>query len=296
MAHNVPPVICDAPTELAEERGGSGEPQPAPVPAKRGRGRPPKNKVAPPKTSPDPDQPKRGRGRPRKVPEAPKVDSDAPKRGRGRPRKKPLEPARVDGDTPKRGRGRPRKNPLPEPPSSEAPPVEKQLPVESQESSSPARPLPDPAAPTRPPGSAEGAAVKRKRGRPRKIPAESNQPPTPAAKRKRGRPRKRPLDAPSNDSADPPIKKRRGRPPKEKPASGSIAAGGNKAADSSQSEDGSREFHLHVSFEDSSSDQELAGTNIATLVARNGVLEDKQADNHESSDTSYSTPEPPPHP
>lgn len=280
----------------------------------------------PPKaTAVEPDKPKRGRGRPRKkqdTPPKPAKDPNAPKRGRGRPRKNPeatnnkpipnpdkTKPA--DGKDAKKPVGRPRK----------APPV-----VDVSTS--------DTEDPSFDPGEEEAiempAAIKKKRGRPKKVTmadttttnkvakeTTDNQNESPPPKRKRGRPpKKTTTNNQDDDSEQPPAKQAkletkvnqaeptkrpRGRPRKKDKIETLIPESEPATVEST---DPTPEFHL-VSFEDSSSDGEV-GENIASLVSRNGVLQDKdqqqdedqqntveqQDKGGESSDSSYNTPEP----
>lgn len=246
--------------------------------AKRGRGRPRKNPDAPPKPAKDPDAPKRGRGRPRKnppsdpaeakgKPKAAAAASDGVKRGRGRPKKNPL---------PEAGRGRPRKNPLPEAKTSdlEEPsfnPGNDQASAKEKEGG----------------GGGDEPVVKRKRGRPKKATQDNEGPSTTKE------PNTQPPET-TEGQTEPPAKRRRGRPKKTeqkpKPKSPEPPEQPETPAKSESSD-----FHLEVpvSFEESSSDGEV-GENIASLVSRNGILQDQQQDQQaaESSDSSYTTPDP----
>ena len=364
-ASGKPMAAPTAPPPAPPSQGGEKAPKPAeePIKPKRGRGRPRKNPDAPPKPPRDPNAPKRPRGRPRKHPLPPEPDPPAaipaavpiePNRPVGRPRKHPLPPepdppAAIPAAVPiepKRPVGRPRKHPLP--PASE---VQSQAPVVKRKRGRPRKtPLVEPAAPvqtvqerddqnkpatgnpppTEPSGDTSAAApVKKRRGRPRKVPVETTtaakegpkettdgqmEPP----KKKRGRPKKNPLpdsNGPSpakqskvqtKDGEGEPTKKKRGRPRKVQKAPPPEAtppqpAGGGRGE--KQETDPAPEFHL-VTFEDSSSDGEV-GENIASLVSRNGVLQDKEpgqpvvaTEQHdkeqgaESSDSSYMTPDP----
>ena len=119
---------------------------------------------------------------------------------------------------------------------------------------------------------------KRKRGRPKKIAQDEGPPPA-------KQPTIQPLEATEDQTVpsdhqigQPRIGEKEKAPEPETPA--------NDSSD----------FHLEVpvSFEESSSDGEV-GENIASLVSRNGVLQDKEQDwelQAESSDSSYTTPDP----
>ena len=334
-ASGKPMAAPTAPPPAPPSQGGEKAPKPAeePIKPKRGRGRPRKNPDAPPKPLRDPNAPKRPRGRPRKHPLPPEPDPPAaipaavpiePKRPVGRPRKHPLPPAsEVQSQAPvvKRKRGRPRKTPLVE----SAAPV--QTVQERDDQNKPATGNPPPTEPSS--DTCAAAPVKKRRGRPRKVPVETTtdakegpkettdgqtEPP----KRKRGRPKKNPLpdsNGPSpakqskmqtKDGEGETTKRKRGRPRKVQKAPPPEAtppqpAGGGRGE--KQETDPAPEFHL-VTFEDSSSDGEV-GENIASLVSRNGVLQDKEpgqpvvaTEQHdkeqgaESSDSSYMTPDP----
>ena len=232
--------------------------------AKRGRGRPRKNPDAPPKPTKDPDAPKRGRGRPRKNPPSEPVET----------KRKPKAAAPAS-DGVKRGRGRPRKHPVPEANTSDVEdpsfdPGNNQAPAKERvgEESEPAAPV-----------------AKRKRGRPKKTTQESQVPPT----------TKQPNTETKEGLTEPPAKRRRGRPKKteQKPKPLESPEPPDESETPAKSE--SSDFHLEVpvSFEESSSDGEV-GENIASLVSRNGILQDQpdQQQVAESSDSSYTTPDP----
>ena len=238
-------------------------PEPTPVPVKRGRGRPPKSKDAAsraPGAQPS-DQLKRGRGRPRKNPDAPpqpKGDLNAPKRSPGRPRKDPSKP--VDPNAPKRAKD-PKKDS-----------AQEALAPDDHDTASSTDPSAQPS---------EDGVKKRNPGRPKKDDSGA---------RKVGRPRKRPLEVAAGEenatAEEAPARRRRGRPPKK-------AAAANPTQP--EAEDGTwKPFHLHVSFEESSSETEQpnAATAIAALASGNGELAEKPREHRESSETSYSTPEP----
>ena len=244
-------------------------PEPTPVPVKRGPGRPPKHKNATsraPGAQPS-DQPKRGRGRPRKNPDAPprpKRDPNTLKRPPGRPRKDASKP--VDPNAPKK-----------------ASDSKEDSAQDDHDAASSADPSAQP--------NEDGVKKKRNPGRPKKGDSGA---------RKVGRPRKRPLEAAAS-KGDPtvaaagkgdhaveeaPAKRRRGRPPKKAAAAHPTQP---------EADDGSwKPFRLHVSFEDSSSETEQpnAATVIAALASGNGELTEKPREHRESSETSYSTPEP----
>ena len=132
---------------------------------------------------------------------------------------------------------------------------------------------------------------KRKRGRPKKNTVRDTNGPSPAKQAK--------VDPPQTKEAPTqPPKRKRGRPKKVEKPKEDPAPRRKKATETEPVP----EFHL-VSFEASSSDGE-AGGNIASLVSRNGVLQEKERraapstvqlpgkEQGDSSDSSYTTPDP----
>ena len=298
---------------------------------KRGRGRPRKNPLPQQAAGSEPAKPaapaaggggetEKPAGAPKKNPatatstaeaKKPPVEAPAVKRKRGRPRKRPLptesaatggeenatavdkETAAVDdsgnsapatqtSESPaKRKRGRPRKNPV-DPAAATATVTTTVAIAEATDG-----------------GQAE--VPKRKRGRPRKNPpADSNgQSPAKQAKVQPAAATEGQAAATGGQSA--PTKRKRGRPKKvERPPAPAQPAEGGKLVKEKQGEgEPTPEFHL-VTFDESSSDGEV-GENIASLVSRNGVLQDKEQEagqargkeqGVESSDSSYTTPDP----
>ena len=242
-------------------------------PKERKEPKEPKERTKEPKERKEPkgaNPPKRGRGRPRK--DRPETSQPKPAASKAKPKPKAAAPPVSGGEAPKRGRGRPRKNALP--------PAAAEVTTSEQED-----PPFDPGnLPSSTAGEGGAPVVKKKRGRAKKATQDGEGPS--AAKKAKIQP------VAATESQGGATKKRVGRPKKTN-------AEGPKPRPAAPADSSAFRLKVPVSFEASSSDGEV-GEHIASLVSRNGVLQDRtgeptqkqQQQQGESSDSSYTTPEP----
>ena len=330
------------PEEPSKPKRGRGRPRkhspPDQNPPKRGRGRPKKNPVpageqlpkpeaaavntkrtarrqaretagnptaasseAPPQQAPSeapPSPVKRKRGRPKKVPAAEAVATAAPTKKKEAQTEgtdgaqKPAAPNAQDkqavaeaSETPpvKRKRGRPKRVVATETKTTVDVPKETKTTVDVPKETTDGQTEQPP---------------KRKRGRPKKNTVPDTNGPSPAKQTKVDPPQTKEGPPQTKEGPTQPPKRKRGRPKKVEKSKEDPAPQRKKASKTKPAP----EFHL-ASFEASSSDGE-AGGNVASLVSRNGVLQEKERkvapsteqqpgkEQGESSDSSYTTPDP----